>query len=159
MIKATTLGLRCFISRVNLLLADPPTWRVKSNNGYTRQKTRKVINLRQKAKAGRAVVKDTICRYIFLNIKLGVDEVLSYQLKEPFDTLLKSKDIHSGRAVRSWNFIFSRLEMRQRRQYKKGSVFFYLVALLCSCITSRNFVPSIISTFLKFPSSFPTCLR
>ncbi len=48
-------------------------------------------------KAGNAVVKDTIVRYIFLNISAGVDEILSYQLKEPFDTLLKQRENLSGR--------------------------------------------------------------
>ena len=63
------------------------------------------LNLSENAgvivKAGDAYVKDVICRIIFLNLSVGINEVLSYQLKEPFDTLLKSKDIHTGRGDRT----------------------------------------------------------
>ncbi|EKD95423.1 MAG: hypothetical protein ACD_24C00491G0002 [uncultured bacterium] len=63
------------------------------------------LNLSENAgvivKAGDAYVKDLICRLIFLNLSVGIDEVLSYQLKEPFDTLLKIKDIHTGRGKRT----------------------------------------------------------
>ncbi len=44
-------------------------------------------------KAGDAVVKDTICRLIFLNFSLDGEKVASYQLKEPFDTLLNSRAV------------------------------------------------------------------
>ena len=44
-------------------------------------------------KAGDAIVKDTICRLIFLNFSLDGEKVASYQLKEPFDTLLKSRSV------------------------------------------------------------------
>lgn len=52
-------------------------------------------------KNGSPVVKDTICRFIFLNIDVGVDEILSYQLKEPFATLLKQREILNGRGDRT----------------------------------------------------------
>lgn len=48
-------------------------------------------------KAGDAIVKDTICRLIFLNILVDDKKVASYQLKEPFATLLKSRSLQSSR--------------------------------------------------------------
>lgn len=42
-------------------------------------------------------VKDIICRRIFLNFMVDEEKVASYQLKEPFDTLLKQKEILSSR--------------------------------------------------------------
>ncbi len=52
-------------------------------------------------KAADSIVKDTICRIIFLNLKVDEYNVLSYQLKEPFDTLLKTREIVSGRGDRA----------------------------------------------------------
>ena len=52
-------------------------------------------------KEGGPEIKDTICRFIFLNIDVGIDEILSYQLKEPFHTLLKQREILSGRGDRT----------------------------------------------------------
>lgn len=48
-------------------------------------------------KAGDAIVKDTICRYIFLNLKTDGTKVLSYQAKEPFATLLKRRQVRTSR--------------------------------------------------------------
>lgn len=44
-----------------------------------------------------AIVKDQICRLIFLNLTVDETKVLSYQLKEPFATLLKQRGILSSR--------------------------------------------------------------
>lgn len=44
-----------------------------------------------------ARVKDIICREIFLNLTVDEAKVLSYQLKEPFATLLKQRQLLSGR--------------------------------------------------------------
>lgn len=52
-------------------------------------------------KAADAVVKDAICRIIFLNLKVDEEKVLSYQLKEPFATLLKTHNSVSGRGDRT----------------------------------------------------------
>jgi DNA invertase Pin-like site-specific DNA recombinase len=43
------------------------------------------------------VVKDEICRLIFLNLTVDEEKVALYQLKEPFDTLLKTRQIVSSR--------------------------------------------------------------
>ncbi len=40
-------------------------------------------------KSGSEIAKDAVCRIIFLNFSAGIDEMLSYQAKQPFDTLLK----------------------------------------------------------------------
>lgn len=42
-------------------------------------------------------IKDIICREIFLNVTVNEEKVLSYQLKEPFATLLKQRQLLSGR--------------------------------------------------------------
>lgn len=49
-------------------------------------------------------VKDIICRRIFLNFFVDESKVASYQLKEPFATLLKQKQILSSRGAknRTW---------------------------------------------------------
>lgn len=47
--------------------------------------------------AGSPVVKDVICREIFLNLTVDETKVLSHQLKEPFDTLIKQRKILNGR--------------------------------------------------------------
>lgn len=44
-----------------------------------------------------AVVKDLICRKIFLNLTVDNEKVLNYQLKEPFATLLKQRQLSSSR--------------------------------------------------------------
>lgn len=43
------------------------------------------------------MVKDEICRLIFLNLTVDEEKVASYQLKEPFATLLKHRQIVSSR--------------------------------------------------------------
>src|SRR3989344_555153 len=50
-----------------------------------------------RVKLGDAVVKDVICRKIFLNLTVNEEKVVSYQLKEPFATLLKSRTFLSSR--------------------------------------------------------------
>lgn len=52
-------------------------------------------------KNGGPAVKDTICRLIFLNVEVGDDEILSYQLKEPFHTLFKQREKSNGRGDRT----------------------------------------------------------
>lgn len=54
-------------------------------------------NASAKVKAGDAIQKDAICRLIFLNLKIGDQKVVSYSLKEPFATLLKNRNIITGR--------------------------------------------------------------
>ena len=48
-----------------------------------------------------AQAKDEICRLIFLNFCVNKEKVLSYQLKEPFATMLKHRDKSSSRGERT----------------------------------------------------------
>ena len=48
-----------------------------------------------------AIVKDQICRLIFLNLTVNEEKVVSYQAKEPFATLLKMRSISTGRDDRT----------------------------------------------------------
>lgn len=49
-------------------------------------------------KSANAVIKDQICRLIFLNLTVDEEKVLSYQLKEPFLTLFKRRRLSSSRS-------------------------------------------------------------
>lgn len=48
-------------------------------------------------KSGDAIIKDQICRLIFLSLTVDEEKVTNYSLKEPFDTLLKTHDLSSSR--------------------------------------------------------------
>lgn len=50
-----------------------------------------------KVKLGNVVIKNAICRKIFLNLTANEEKVVSYQLKEPFATLLKNRSSLSSR--------------------------------------------------------------
>lgn len=52
-------------------------------------------------KAADAPIKDAICRYIFLNITVDEEKVVSYQLKEPFATLAETRKLQTGRGGRT----------------------------------------------------------
>lgn len=51
--------------------------------------------------AANAVVKDQICRLIFSNFTVNEANVLSYQLKEPFYTMIKQRQLSSSRGERT----------------------------------------------------------
>lgn len=48
-------------------------------------------------KSASPIVKDEICREIFLNFSAGVDEILSYQAKPAFEALLKTRQSTTSR--------------------------------------------------------------
>ncbi len=54
-------------------------------------------NAEEIVKSGDAVQKDIICREIFLNFLVNEEKVLSYQLKPPFNELLKHRQLPSSR--------------------------------------------------------------
>ncbi len=56
-------------------------------------------NAEEIAKSGDAVQKDIICREIFLNFLVDEEKVLSYQLKPPFDELLKYRQLPPSRGA------------------------------------------------------------
>lgn len=61
------------------------------------------LNLAKKAativKSGDAIVKDKICRLIFLNLTVDEEKVLSYQAKQPFDRILERGTFASSRGA------------------------------------------------------------
>lgn len=54
-----------------------------------------------KVKSANVIIKDIICRKIFLNLTIDEEKVLSYQTKEPFTTLIKQRDKSSSRGERT----------------------------------------------------------
>ena len=52
-------------------------------------------------KSANALIKDQICSLIFLNLCVDETKVLSYQLKEPFATLIKQRQKSSSRGERT----------------------------------------------------------
>jgi hypothetical protein len=50
-------------------------------------------------KSGSEIAKDAVCRIIFLNFSAGVDEMLSYQAKQPFEKLLKGGTFSTSRGA------------------------------------------------------------
>lgn len=56
-----------------------------------------VNNADRAVKSGNAVQKDTIVRLVFLNLDVDEEKVASYRLKEPFATLLKTRNLPLSR--------------------------------------------------------------
>ena len=50
-------------------------------------------------KSADAIKKDTICRLVFLNLDVDEEKVASYRLKEPFATLLKTRNLPLSRGA------------------------------------------------------------
>jgi DNA invertase Pin-like site-specific DNA recombinase len=61
-------------------------------------------NASAKVKAGNTMEKDKIVRLIFLNLELGDQIMASHKLKEPFATLLKNREVSTGRGERTRTF-------------------------------------------------------
>jgi site-specific DNA recombinase len=63
------------------------------------------LNLSNRAavivKSANPLIKDEICRLIFLNLSVDEEKVASYQLKPPFDEMLKSRQKVSSRGERT----------------------------------------------------------
>lgn len=56
-------------------------------------------NAAKAVKMGDAIVKDKICRLLFLNLTVDEEKVLSFQAKPPFDRVLKMPSFASGRGA------------------------------------------------------------
>ena len=52
-------------------------------------------------KSANAVMKDKICRFIFLNLSINDKKVVSYRLKEPFKTLVENRLVALGELERT----------------------------------------------------------
>jgi hypothetical protein len=57
--------------------------------------TKKAVNAIQ---SDDPVIRDTICRKLFLNFSVGDQNILSYQLNQPFAALVKYRILRFGRA-------------------------------------------------------------
>jgi site-specific DNA recombinase len=55
-----------------------------------------VKNAETTVKSASSVVKDKICRYVFLNFVVDEEKVVSYHLKPPFDIMLKTHSVVFG---------------------------------------------------------------
>jgi hypothetical protein len=80
------------ITELNTQLKDPKKEKLTIEQFLNLSKNAGVI-----VQSADAVVKDIICRQIFLNFTIDEEKVLSYQLKEPFATLLKHRKILTSR--------------------------------------------------------------
>lgn len=57
-------------------------------------------NASQLLRAADVVLKDQIARLIYLNVSVDSENVVDYQMKEPFKTYFKSYKIFTGRSAR-----------------------------------------------------------
>jgi hypothetical protein len=85
------LSLENEIEKLKLKLRDPAQELLSVEQFLNLSK-----NASAKLKAADEVGKDKICRWIFLNFVVDDEKVASYSLKEPFATLLKQRQIHTG---------------------------------------------------------------
>ena len=64
-------------------------------------------NIAKVIKSADAVVKDKICRLVFLNLVIDEKKVLSFQAKQPFDEMLKVPTNAFGRGGENWTLYLS----------------------------------------------------
>jgi DNA invertase Pin-like site-specific DNA recombinase len=91
-LRETQQRLEAEIASLKQKVTDPETERIT---------IRQFLNLSENAarviQSGDAIVKDAISRLIFLNLSVDEEKVTSWQLKPPFDELLKTRLVVSGR--------------------------------------------------------------
>ncbi len=80
------------ITRLKEQVTDPESDRLSIEDFLNLSK-----NASRVVQSANAVVKDQICRLIFSNFSVDEEKVLSYQLKDPFATLLKSRVVLDSR--------------------------------------------------------------
>lgn len=86
------LGLENEIEKLKAKVTNPEEDRLSVEQFLNLSKNAGLI-----VKSANVVVKDQICRLIFLNFIVDEEKVLSYQAKEPFATLLKQRGVLSSR--------------------------------------------------------------
>ncbi len=91
-LKALEETLSAEITELEKTIRDPEADRLTLQQFLNLSKNASVI-----VQSADVVVKDEICRLIFLNLTVDEEKVASYQLKEPFATLLKHRQIVSSR--------------------------------------------------------------
>lgn len=91
-ISETQQRLEAEITKLKSLIRDPEVETITIEQ---------FLNLSENAsrviQSGDAIVKDAISRLVFLNLTIDEEKVASYQLKPPFDELLKSRSVLIGR--------------------------------------------------------------
>lgn len=80
------------IEELNKQLTDPDQDKLSIEQFLNLSKNASVI-----VQSASPVIKDAICREIFLNFSVDEEKVLSYQLKPPFDEMLKLRDQRTSR--------------------------------------------------------------
>lgn len=90
------IGLRKEISQLDSQIKDPAQIKLSKEEFLNLANT-----AADKMKAGTPVEKDILARKLLLNIYLDNERAPSYLWKEPYNTLLKSKQIHSGARERT----------------------------------------------------------
>lgn len=80
------------ITKLKTKLTDPEQDRLTLEEFLNLSKNAATI-----IKSANAQIKDIICRKIFLNFRVDTEKVVSYQLREPFATLLKRHQFLSSR--------------------------------------------------------------
>ena len=78
--------------KLNKQLTNPEDDRLSIEQFLNLSKNASVI-----VQSASPVIKDQICRLIFLNFTVDEEKVLSYQLKPPFDEMLKLRDQRTSR--------------------------------------------------------------
>ncbi len=88
--------LNAEVAKFNNQLNDPEKDRISIEQFLNLSKNAEKI-----VQSANERAKDIICRLIFLNFSLDEEKVASYQLKPPFDALLKTRDTFLGRGERN----------------------------------------------------------
>ncbi len=88
--------LRQSISKLEDQLTSPEQDRVSLEQFLNLSK-----NTAAKVKAANEVAKDKICQIIFLNFTVDEEKVVSHLWKEPYATLIKSRELSTGRGDRT----------------------------------------------------------
>lgn len=91
-LEAEKQQLETEIAKLKQKVTDPDKERISIEQFLNLSK-----NAGRIIQAGDGVVKDAICRLIFLNFSVDESKVLSYRLKEPFATLLKTRSVVTSR--------------------------------------------------------------
>lgn len=93
------LGAECVqleveITKIKKLLDDPEKDKLSIEQFLNLSKNAAAI-----VKSADTVVKDQICQLIFLNFEVNEEKVTNYQLKEPFATLVKQRELLLSRGA------------------------------------------------------------
>lgn len=95
-LKSEIVSLESSIEKTKAKLGNPDEDRLTLEQFLNLSKNAGAI-----VRNGDEIIKDTVCRFIFLNFCVDDEKVLNYQLKSPFDELLKNQSVLYGRRDRT----------------------------------------------------------